>query len=80
MRHIRRLAEAASERYTRLVLDHPILVIVFLLIGLGLLGYKALDFKIDASTETLLLENDKDLRYTRQVADRYGVNDFLVID
>jgi hypothetical protein len=79
MRHIRRLAEAASERYTRLVLDHPILVIVFLLIGLGLLGYKALDFKIDASTETLLLENDKDLRYTRQVADRYGVNDFLVI-
>jgi uncharacterized protein len=73
------MAEAAIDQYTRLVLHHPILVIVFLVIGIGLLGYKALDFKIDASTETLLLENDKDLRYTRQVANRYGVNDFLVI-
>ncbi|MEJ2156463.1 MAG: MMPL family transporter [Desulfobacteraceae bacterium] len=79
MKHIRRLADAAIDQYNRMVLNHPVLVIVVLVIGIGLLGYKSLDFKIDASTETLLLENDKDLQYTRQVSKRYGVNDFLVI-
>ncbi|MEJ2468621.1 MAG: MMPL family transporter, partial [Campylobacterales bacterium] len=34
---------------------------------------------VDASAETLLLENDKDLAYTRLVAQRYRSPDFLVI-
>ncbi len=79
MKHIKRLADTAIEKYNQLVLNQPILVIILLMIGIGLLGYKALEFKIDASTETLLLENDKDLHFTRQVAKRYGVKDFLII-
>jgi predicted RND superfamily exporter protein len=43
------------------------------------LGYNAKDFRIDASADALLLENDKDLRYARQVSERYGVYDFLLI-
>ncbi len=79
MKNVKRLADAAIEPYNRLVLNQPILVIALLMIGIGVLGYFALDFKIDASTETLLLENDKDLRYSRQVANRYGINDFLIV-
>lgn len=76
---MKRLADFAIRWYTLCVLDHPVFTILGLVILIGLLGYKAQDFKIDASAETLLLENDKDLRYTRQVSNRYGVNDFLLI-
>lgn len=76
---MKRLADFAIRWYTLFVLDHPIFTILGLVVLIALLGYKAQDFKIDASAETLLLENDKDLRYTRQVANRYGLNDFLLI-
>jgi predicted RND superfamily exporter protein len=76
---MKRLADLAIRWYTLCVLDHPIVTILGLVILIALLGYKAQDFKIDASAETLLLENDKDLRFTRKVSNRYGVNDFLLI-
>jgi predicted RND superfamily exporter protein len=79
MEKIKKIAGKAIDRYNNLVLNHPVTVIIALMLIIGALGYKALDFKIDASTETLLLESDKDLIYTRQVAKRYGVSDFLVI-
>ncbi|MBW1913855.1 MAG: RND family transporter [Deltaproteobacteria bacterium] len=65
--------------YNRCIFNHPLLVIIGLMIIISFLGYKAKDFKIDASAETLLLENDKDLRYARELNSRYGVNDFLII-
>ena len=79
MNAMKRLADRAIQHYNTLVLDRPFLVIICLAIVIGFLGYKARDFKIDASAETLLLENDADLRYTREINDRYGVNDYLVI-
>jgi predicted RND superfamily exporter protein len=65
--------------YQKYVLDRPILVILCLVIVISVLGYKAKDFKVDASAETLLLENDKDLLYARQISARYGSNDFLIV-
>jgi len=79
MNAMQRLADRAIQYYNALVLDRPWLVIMCLSIAIGFLGYKAKDFKIDASAETLLLENDADLRYTREINDRYGVNDFLIV-
>lgn len=79
MKAIKRIADLSIQRYKKMVLDNPVSVIICLLLVIALLGYKALDFKIDASTETLLLENDEDLNYSRQVWERYGVVDFLVI-
>ena len=43
------------------------------------LGYKALFLKIDASSDTLILENDKDLAYHQLLTKRYKTPDFLVI-
>jgi hypothetical protein len=76
---MKKTAETALRWYTKLVLDHPGLVILVLGVILGFLAYEAKDFRIDASAESILLENDKDLRYSRQVLSRYGVNDILII-
>ncbi len=73
------LSDRAMRWYARSVLGRPRLIICLLVIVIGFLGYKARDFRIDASAETLLLEHDQDLRYTREINKRYGVNDFLVI-
>ncbi|MCL5280414.1 MAG: MMPL family transporter [Planctomycetes bacterium] len=42
-------------------------------------GFEARHFRLDASTETLILENDQDLKYARLVDARYGSGDFLVV-
>jgi len=68
-----------SEWYNSWILDRPIIVIIILMLGIAALGYQARNFRIDASTETLLLENDEDLRYAREISKRYGVQDFLLI-
>ena len=55
----------------------------FVLVGITLLtgwwGWQARHFRLDASAETLLLENDPDLRYARAIHQRYGDADFLIV-
>ncbi|RJQ69208.1 MAG: RND family transporter, partial [Desulfobacteraceae bacterium] len=76
---MKKAAEFALRWYTRLVLDHPLAVLLAVLVVVAALGFKARDFRIEASADTLLLENDQDLRYSREIVQRYGVNDFLLI-
>ena len=76
---MKKAADSALRWYTQLVLEHPLPVILILVAIIALLGYQARNFRIDASAETLLLENDRDLRYSREVVSRYGANDFLLI-
>tara|TARA_B110001450_G_scaffold9185_1_gene9138 strand:+ start:490 stop:2799 length:2310 start_codon:yes stop_codon:yes gene_type:complete len=42
-------------------------------------GYFSKDFKLDASSDTLLIEGDPDLKYLREVTERYGSKEFLVL-
>jgi len=49
------------------------------LIVVGFLGFGARGFRLDASAETLVLENDEDLRFSREISSRYGQQDFLVL-
>jgi predicted RND superfamily exporter protein len=65
--------------FERIILEYPKLVIICFLVVTSFLGYKAKDFKLDASAETLILEDDKDLRYSRLINSRYGENDFLFV-
>ncbi len=76
---MKRSNDMLTHLYDKYLIDHPVLVIVCLMIAISVLGYHAKDFRIDASAESLLLENDEDLRYTRKITARYGVHDFLVI-
>ncbi len=65
--------------FDRIILGHPLITIVCFLCMITFFGYHAREFKIDASAETLLNENDKDLLYWRTICKRYGVKDFIVI-
>ncbi len=65
--------------YDKGILARPRLVVFVMLILVAILGYFARDFQIDASTETLIKENDKELHFTREVYSRYGIQDFLVV-
>jgi hypothetical protein len=74
-----KIAQTFTRWYGKTFLDRPVAVLLFLIVIIAVLGYNAKDFRIDASADALLLENDKDLRYARQVSERYGVYDFLLI-
>ena len=65
--------------FDNVILRRPGLAIICILAVVSFLGYKAKDFRLDASAETLVLENDKDLHYSRLIASRYGVQDYLVM-
>jgi len=65
--------------YDRLLLTYPKTFLLVILLVVAALGYEARKLEIDASAETLILENDKDLQFTRQVSTRYGSSDFLII-
>jgi len=73
------MSERVLHAYERIVLMHPKLVLaVVLLMTLGLaLGLP--NFKLDASADSLTLENDSDLDYFREINERYGSGDFLVV-
>ena len=68
-----------SKLYKNLVLKNP--KIIFLLLIITLIGftYFSKEFKLDASSDTLLIEGDPDLKYLREVTERYGSKDFLVL-
>ena len=65
--------------FDRVVLGHPGTVLLAVLIAVGFLGYQGRHFRLDASAETLVLEDDADLRTARQITDRYGQQEFVVV-
>jgi predicted RND superfamily exporter protein len=65
--------------YDRWILEYPRLVLTLIVLVIALLGYEARNLEVDASAETLVLEDDKDLRLTREVNARYGSPDYLII-
>ena len=65
--------------YKNSIIEKPKLALSILIILLLSLGYFAKNFQLDASSDTLLLENDPDLKYLREVNNKYGSKDFLVL-
>ena len=65
--------------YDKIVLERPRIILLCLLVVIAFLGFKAKDFKMDASTETLILETDEDFIYSRLIKSRYGGLDYLLM-
>ena len=65
--------------YNNSIIEKPKLTLLILTILLLIFGYFTKDFQLDASSDTLLLENDPDLKYLREVNTKYGSKDFLVL-
>jgi uncharacterized protein len=68
-----------SHLYQNTVLKNPKSVFIILLLVLATFGFYTKDFRLDASSETLLIEGDPDLKYLEEITDRYGSKDFLVL-
>ena len=65
--------------YKNLIINKPKSTFLILLVLLLTFGYFSKNFQLDASSDTLLLENDPDLKYLREVNSKYGSKDFLVL-
>ena len=65
--------------YKNIITNYSKLTLLVLVLILSTFVYFSKDFKLDASSDTLLLENDPDLKYLREVNSRYGSKDFLVL-
>ena len=68
-----------SQLYQNTVLKKPKSIFAILLITLLSFGYFSKDFRLDASSETLLIEGDPDLEYLKEISNRYGSKEFLVL-
>ena len=67
------------KHYTHFITTYFKTVLFFVTVLTGIFGYYAQNLSIDASAETLLLENDQALKLTREVHGRYISPDYLVI-
>ena len=65
--------------YQNTVIQKPKTILTLLIFCLLFFGYYTKDFKLDASSDTLLIENDPDLKYLREITDRYGAKEFLIL-
>ena len=65
--------------YQNFVLKNPKSIFAILLIILLSFGYFSKDFRLDASSETLLIEGDPDLKYLQEISKRYGSKEFLIL-
>ena len=68
-----------SHFYQKNIIEKPKIIFVILLLSLAGFGFFSKDFKLDASSETLLIEGDPDLKYLREVTKRYNSKEFLVL-
>ena len=68
-----------SKIYKKLVTDYSKITLLLILLTVSFFLYFSKNFNLDASSDALLLEGDKDLEYLREVNERYGSRDFLVL-
>ena len=65
--------------YQKTVLKNPKVIFLLLIITLVGFGFFSKDFRLDASSDTLLIDGDPDLKYLREINERYGAKEFLVL-
>ncbi len=65
--------------YQKNIIEKPKLIFILLIFSLLFFGYNAKNFRLDASSETLLIEGDPDLAYLNEINSRYGAKEFLVL-
>ena len=68
-----------AQLYQNSILKNSKIVFILLVVTILSFGYYSKDFRLDASSETLLIEGDPDLAYLKEVTKRYGSKDFLVL-
>ena len=65
--------------YQKNIIEKPKFIFTLLLILLVIFGYFSKNFRLDASSETLLIDGDPDLKYLNEINERYGSREFLIL-
>ena len=65
--------------YEKIVLQHPWCAIVSVFVLTIAMAAGLPNFKLDASADSLTLERDDDLNFSREVVKRYGSDNFLIV-
>ena len=68
-----------AQFYQNTILKNPKSILIILIIALFSFGNYSKDFRLDASSETLLIEGDPDLKYLQEISKRYGSKEFLIL-
>jgi len=65
--------------YNRLVLRQPVATLIALTVVVVYFLLYVPEFELDASADSLVLENDSSLKYYRSIRQQYGSDDFLIV-
>lgn len=68
-----------AKYYNKLILGNPRSVLFVLFCLFIFFAWHARDFSLDASADSLLLEDDADLRMFRELSERYKTSEFLFV-
>ncbi len=67
------------DAYDALVLKRPAITLIVIALVVAFFAYHAPAFRLDASADSLVLENDEALKYYRSIRARYGSDDYLIV-
>lgn len=65
--------------YEKAFLRLPLVVVLFYVAGMLFFGYHIKDFRMDASSDSLVLENDSDLKYYEATRELFGTDDYIIL-
>ena len=68
-----------AQIYKKNIIEKPKLIFLILISIFILFSFNSQNFRLDASSETLLIDGDPDLKYLNEVNQRYGSKEFLVL-
>ena len=67
------------QTYDKFILKRPVVTLFFTSVLVLFFAFHIPHFQLDASSDSLVLENDHDLHFHRTVTERYGSKDVLVV-
>ena len=73
------MTEFINRIYKNIVIKHPIFIIFFLIFVLGFFSLHIKNFELDASADSLILEDDQDLKIYRKIINKYDTKKFVII-
>jgi len=65
--------------YSKIILSRPWFVLVFIMAIMLIFALHIQHFRLDASSDSLSLENDQALKYYNQISEQYGSDDYLIM-
>tara|TARA_Y100000816_G_scaffold292535_1_gene288436 strand:+ start:5589 stop:8096 length:2508 start_codon:yes stop_codon:yes gene_type:complete len=71
--------DSMAKKFADIISNSPKTFLLFFVFCLTLSVFNLKNFKLDASSDSLVLEGDDDLKYYREINEDYSSSDFLII-